>query len=127
MDETGGIERRRFPRLACRAAVQVRDLFEPGASPAGGLSGNVSVGGLRFQSERFLPQTRLLLVQLTLPGASAPFRTIVRVVWTAKQLHTERYDVGAEFIEVASQDLRGLADYVERGIRFPDDVPTESR
>ena len=110
-------EQRRHPRLACRAPVQYRDLRQPQASYAGTLTDDVSVGGLRFHTAEWLPLQHRLLVQLALPGIPAPIRTVAQVIWTRKQPHSDRYDVGARFVEMITEDLGAVADYVERGAR----------
>lgn len=107
-------ERRRFPRVACRAAVQYRDLLKPGSHSLGGLTKNVSLGGLQFETAEFFPSQHRLLMELRVPGASeGPVRTIVQVVWTRKQAHGDRYDTGAQFLGIESRDHQILADYLQ--------------
>lgn len=111
-------DRRRFPRLICRAAVQYRDFLQPGGFRAGGLSKDLSAGGLRFQAAQFVAHQHRFLVHLIVPGVPTPIRTIAQVCWTRKQPHSDAYDVGARFVEITPHDRGRLADYVERGIRL---------
>lgn len=112
-------ERRRFPRLACRAAVQYRDILKPREPQAGGLSKDLSAGGLQFETAQFFAHRSRVLLQVTLPGLVAPLRTIAQVTWSRKQPLGERFDVGVRFVEITPTDRGLVADYVERGIMQP--------
>ena len=113
----GQIEQRRFPRLACHTALQYRDILQPRAPYVGSLTHDLSAGGIRFQSVEWLAAQHRLLVQLRLPGASEPIRTIAQVVWTRKQSHGDHYEVGARFIEMTAYDREAVAGFVERTLR----------
>ncbi len=117
------IERRRFPRLTCRASVQYRDLLQPRALQAADLSRDLSAGGLQFQTAQFFSRYRRLVIQVTLPGVPQPVRTIAQVMWTRKQPLGDLWDVGAHFVEITAQDRGLLADYVERGVHVPTPAP----
>ena len=113
----GIVEQRRYPRLACHAPVQYRDLGQPQAPYTGALTHDVSAGGLKFHASEWLPVQHRLLVQLALPGVAEPIRTIAQVVWTRKQPHGDHYEVGARFVQMATEDLGAVAAYVERGMQ----------
>lgn len=114
----GIIEQRRYPRLACHAPVQYRDLRRPQASYAGALTHDLSAGGLKFHASEWLPVRHRLLIQLTLPGVATPIRTIAQVIWARKHPHGDQYEVGAQFIGMTPEDLGAVAGYVERGVRL---------
>jgi len=95
--------------------VRYRDLCQPEAPRAGGLTKDLSAGGLRFQVTRGVSPGSRLLIQVTVPGTPAPIRTIALVIWTHKQPDDERWDVGVQFVGVTPQDRGVLADYVAHG------------
>ena len=101
----------------CRAAMQFRDILEPRGPYEGGLAKDVSAGGLRFETAQFFSHQRRLIIQLLLPGLDAPIRSVMQVVWTCKHAHSDQYEIGAQFVEMASQDRNLVASYVERGVR----------
>ena len=113
----GIVEQRRYPRLACHAPVQYRDLNQPQTPYTGALTHDVSAGGLKFHASEWLPVQHRLLVQLALPGVAEPIRTIAQVVWTRKQAYGDHYEVGARFVQMATEDLGAVAAYVERGMQ----------
>ncbi|MBI4227679.1 MAG: PilZ domain-containing protein [Candidatus Omnitrophica bacterium] len=110
------VEQRRCPRLVCHTALQYRDILEPHAPYAGSLTHDLSAAGVKFQAAQWLPAQHRLLLQLHLPGVADPIRTIVQVVWTRKQSHSDQYEVGARFIQITAHDREAVAGYVERGI-----------
>ena len=114
------IERRRFTRLDCRTAVQYRDLVQPREPYAGGLTKDISAGGLMFETAQFFSHQHRLLIQLTLPSRAALIRAVTQVMWVRKRPHDDRYDIGLRFIEITVQDQETVASHVERGIRISD-------
>ena len=109
-------ERRRSQRLLCHAALQFRDLQQPGGPYTGGLAKDVSAGGLKFETAQFFSHQRRLLMQVALPGVPTPIRTVAQVVWTYKQPHNDQYEIGAQFVEITPHDREAMASYVERGV-----------
>lgn len=110
-------ERRRSQRLFCHATFQFRDILKPRGPYAGSLAKDVSAGGLKFEAAQFFSHQQRLLIQMLLPGLSTPIRTVAQVVWTCKRPHSDQYEVGAQFIEMATHDQMTIASYVQRGVR----------
>ncbi len=112
-------ERRRYRRLRCKTEIRFRDLYKPQQKYASSLSKDVSVGGLRLDTIRFLPKDVRLVLLLSLPGVTAePRRAIGRVVWVRRGSFSDSYECGLQFVEVTPADHELLADCVERGLVF---------
>lgn len=108
-------ERRRFPRIACREVVRYRDLLKPSAALLGGLTKDLSMGGVRFETAECFPCRTRVLVELVLSGrTAAPIRTIAQVVWVQKQAHSDQYEAGAQFVEMQPQDRQALAGHLQQ-------------
>lgn len=115
-DDTRIEEQRRFPRLACHTPLQYRDIFKPHATYIGSLTQDLSAGGVKFQASEWLAVQHRLLVQLQLPGALEPIRTIAQVVWTRKHAHSDQYEIGVCFVEMTAYDRDLVAEFVDRGL-----------
>lgn len=109
-------ERRRFRRLTYKEPISFRDLLSPHETFTGALAQDVSTGGLRMNSNRFLPKDGRVLLLLSLPGQESPMRVISRVAWTRSGPLGETHDTGLEFIGMDSRDRDAVAGYVERGV-----------
>lgn len=111
------IEQRRLPRLHLKASVQFRDISKPSTFFTGCLCKNVSASGLCLRTEVFLPRKSRWVILVSVPSASRePIRLIGRVAWSAQQPFGRTWECGIQFIEVADEDKRVIADFVERGV-----------
>lgn len=109
-------ERRHHPRLNFTEPVSFRNVFNPHESFTGALSRDMSAGGVRLVSSKFVPKDSRVVLVLTLPGELRPMRMISRVAWVKEQSALgESYDCGLEFVEINREDQEILAGYVERG------------
>lgn len=109
-------ERRQFPRVACHAALQYRQVLRPDQAYHGGLSKDVSAGGLRFEVPQCLPVRSRLLLEFSLPPGRAPMRLIAQVAWVAQRPRAAQYDVGAQFVELTPEDRAAVVRFVEQGL-----------
>ena len=111
------VEQRRFPRLHVQTAVQFRNILKPNEPFAGSLCRNVSASGLSLMTDGFLPKESRWVLLVSLPRVSRePIRLIGRVVWSMKKMSGRPCEGGIQFIEVAAEDKRMIADFVERGV-----------
>lgn len=110
-------ERRRYPRLRCKTEIRFRDLYKPQQKYASSLSRDMSAGGLRLATIRFLPKDARLVLLVSLPRVtSEPRRAIGRVVWIRRGGFAESYECGLQFVEITPADHELLAGCVERGL-----------
>ena len=110
-------ERRRHRRLNFTEPVSFRNVFNPHESFTEAVSRDVSAGGVRLISSKFIPKDSRVVLVLTLPGELRPMRMISRVAWVKEQSYLgESYDYGLEFVEINREDQEVVAGYVERGV-----------
>jgi len=110
-------EQRRFPRLHVKAAVQFRNILKPNEPFAGSLCRNISASGLCLMTDGFLPKESRWVLLVSLPWVSRePIRLIGWVVWSTQKPFGQPCECGIQFIQVAAEDKKMIADFVERGI-----------
>jgi hypothetical protein len=73
---------------------------------------DLSLGGLRFQSEDFLPLDSTLFLELRLQNSARPIRSIARVAWARSLPSGYRYEVGSEFVDIVASERKALEDYL---------------
>ena len=113
------IERRQFPRLASRAAVQFRSVLKSQEQFNGTLSKDLSSSGLCMTSDVFLPKDSRLILLVSLPGILRPVRLVCRVTWTQRQRFADGYECGVEFVEMTPEDRQEIIHYVQRSRPLP--------
>ncbi|MBD3264793.1 MAG: hypothetical protein GF375_06800 [Candidatus Omnitrophica bacterium] len=111
----GQRERRRFVRVPLHARISYRVL--PKTKVKRFLTRDISRGGVRFYVDEFIPKGNLLEVTLKLEGVSLIFEACVRVQWIAEQTRSERYEVGAEFVNIHHEAARYLMQYIENMVK----------
>jgi len=74
---------------------------------------DLSVGGLRFISQRFISPESILKVELAFKGVKKSINAIVKAKWTKAIFSDERYEIGAEFVNIRPEDLRFLKRYLK--------------
>lgn len=102
-------ERRRFPRLEVPVVFRQAKTEEK-ASP----TLNLSSGGVRIYSNRYLKKGKQLEIELCFPSGNEVVAS-VRVVWT-KVLPPNSdaaFDIGLEFIDLPAAGLKELNNLLE--------------
>ena len=127
MSSDAAIHRRRFERV--RADIPVRiSTIEPDLDPLTGRRyfrasqercANLSRGGMFVHTHELLDPGRRVLVELSLPDGGH-VEAIGRVAWTQYAMRNGsskglNCGVGIEFLGGASEQLRALEEFVQRG------------
>ncbi len=112
-------EKRRFCRLNAQVKVKWRKLAEAVSSDlqSQARSKNISQGGIcMVMDEKVVERGDRLFLEIELPGKGA-VNTKARVVWVMKNIKSQpwekeivSYDVGLEFIDISSEDIKRLED-----------------
>ena len=108
-------ERRRFSRVKAGLEVEFRPLADPRRRMAGSLSRDLSAGGVRLTTSRFLACDSRLVLLFAPPGAGRQLRAVARVSWVQERPFSEFYDYGLEFVEISAEDQDAITGLVERG------------
>ena len=97
------VERRKFPRVQCRFSVKYKDLKKLGDDFRGTISKNLSEGGIRFRSDRFISLACRLIVELNIPAMQEPLRAVSKITWIRKLPVGDDYEVGNQFLEIKKE------------------------
>lgn len=105
------IERRRFIRIPDSSQISYEILTELKVKDF--LTKNISQGGLRFFVHEFIPHNSILKIRLTLSKSAFCFETLAKVVWVSEDPHSERYEIGVEFVNIPRNATEHLIDYIK--------------
>ncbi|MFH1129016.1 MAG: PilZ domain-containing protein [Candidatus Omnitrophota bacterium] len=103
-------ERRRFIRIKEKDIINYKIL--PNYKTEKNITEDLSIGGIKFFSNKFIPFSSVLLVEIKLEHAHKILTIIVKVKWIRQKFDDELYELGAEFIDVSSEDLKFLNGYL---------------
>jgi len=108
-------EKRRFARIHGRFAVKYKDMRKKDEGFRGTVSKNLSEGGVRFRSDRFISLACRLVVELNVPELTKPIRAISKIAWIKKLPAGDDYEAGNQFLEMSRQDREIIQDLVNTG------------
>ena len=104
-------EKRRFERIHGSFALKYRDMRKKDEGFRGTMSKNLSEGGVRFRSDRFISLACRLVVELNVPELAKPIRAVSKIAWIKKLPAGDDYELGNQFLEISRQDkeiIQGL-------------------
>ncbi len=112
-------EKRRFQRIPSNFPVKYRDLKNPETEFRGTVSKNLSEGGVRFRSDRFISLACRMVVELNLPTMTQPIRAVSKITWIKKLPAGDDYEVGNQFLEITKEDKGIIRDFVNEQLKTP--------
>jgi len=74
------------------------------------ISNDISYGGLRFTSDRFIPTSTLVMLEINV--LNRVLRPIGKIAWSTPVAHTDRNQTGVEFMEFNALERNYLRDFV---------------
>nr|MBU1328778.1 PilZ domain-containing protein [Candidatus Omnitrophota bacterium] len=60
---------------------------------------DISNSGMGFISNEFIPRHSKLVFEIHHPWQTEPIQTLAEIVWISDQPHSERFNVGAKFLD----------------------------
>lgn len=109
-------EKRRYPRVETRFPLKYKELQEPSREYRGTITKNLSEGGVRFRSDRFISLACRLVIELNIPSATRPIRAISKITWIKKLPVGDDYEVGNQFLEISKEDRNFIQNFVDSQI-----------
>ncbi len=97
-------EKRRYGRIHGRFALKYKDMRKKNEEFRGTVSKNLSAGGVRFRSDRFISLACRLVVELNVPELTEPIRAVSKIAWIKKLPAGDDYEVGNQFLEISRRD-----------------------
>lgn len=109
-------EKRQSPRVKTSIPVRYRELRDGAESVGvGSLTHDMSTGGLRFGTNKFVSVACRLMLELDIPTLTKPIQALSRVVWVqnAKAGDGSQYQVGSQFMEITKKDQELIGAYLK--------------
>ena len=103
-------ENRKFPRVDVSFPIECRPL--PEKSYFYTVSKDLSLGGVKIISNRFLPKNDTLKVSINLIDKVIDLKA--KVAWCNQERMSERYSTGLEFVETNEQLKENLTSFLNR-------------
>jgi len=107
-------ERRRWPRLRVYSPVKYHFLRENRFRCC--ITCDISEGGAGLLLDNPLPPGTCLYFQIKLHNLPNPASGIARVVWASRDVYSEKYRAGLEFLEISNGSRSEIADFVRQNI-----------
>jgi hypothetical protein len=104
------IEKRRFIRIPLSVPIQFRRIGY--IEEERNVSKDISIKGVRFLSQRFVPIGSYIKVEIELKANSDPVRFIAKVAWAKTIYEDELFEIGAEVWEISKEDTDFLREIV---------------
>ena len=106
-------EKRKFSRIEGRFPLKYKDLKKTAEEFRGTVSKNISEGGIRFRSDRFISLACRLVVEINIPALEKPLRAISKIAWIKKLPAGDDYEVGNQFLEISREDKDIIKSFVK--------------
>jgi hypothetical protein len=103
-----GPEKRKCERVDVRFPIKFRDVRASAAASLGAQGRDISLRGLRFQTESFIPRNSSLVLEFFLPESERTIRAVSKVAWLKVLPSGYRYEIGSEFTEVNPSEMELL-------------------
>jgi hypothetical protein len=97
-------EKRRFKRVGIQLPLKFRETMAQPPVYRGAQVRDVSLGGVRFRTENFIPRDTSLIVEFHLPESTQAIRAISTVSWLKSLPSGHRFEVGSEFVEMTASE-----------------------
>lgn len=101
-------ENRTYPRIDFHS--QIRYQLRGRQDFDNAVSNDISSGGLRFTNHRFIPTSTLVMLEINV--ANRLLRPIAKVAWANQLAHTDRNQMGVEFVEFNELERNYLKDFI---------------
>jgi len=102
-------ENRIFPRVGFHSQIRYQVRGKPDFDNV--LGNDISCGGLRFTSEKFIPTSTLVMLEINV--LNRILRPVGKVAWSTPLAHSDRKQTGVEFMEFDRLERNYLKDFVE--------------
>ena len=97
-------ERRRYPRAGLSIPLRYKELNGKTYLAKGTLSKDVSVGGVRFHSDKFIALACHLVVEMNFPSTEKPIKAISKIAWIKRARFGDNYELGNQFLAMTNED-----------------------
>jgi hypothetical protein len=106
------LERRRFLRIPLSAPIQFKKIGY--IKDERNISKDLSVRGVRFLSQRFVPVSSYIKIEVHIKKNYSPIKFISKVIWIKSVYDDELFEVGVQIWDISKEDndfLRNALNY----------------
>jgi len=107
------IEKRKSPRIKAAVPLQYKELHGNTYLAKGALTKDLSEGGVRFITDRFIGLACHLMLEMQLPSMAKSIKAISKPSWVRKTRHGTTYEIGSQFLALTSKDAARLSDFTK--------------
>jgi hypothetical protein len=105
-------EKRKSPRIKVRVPMRYQIRGSCGFNNT--VCDNMSHGGLGFTNNEFIAPRTPVMLEINLP--SRVLRPIGKIAWSSPIPHSNRYQLGLEFLEINPEEKNCLCDFIDMQI-----------
>ena len=108
-------EKRQSSRVKTGIPVRYRELPDGAeAVGVGSLTQDVSTGGLRFGTNKFISTARRLILEFDIPSLTQPIKAVSQVAWIQKANGADdyQYQIGSQFMDITRKDQELIGKYL---------------
>jgi c-di-GMP-binding flagellar brake protein YcgR len=106
-------EKRKHRRTKAFVPVKISSLAGGAVSVLGSSeTGDISEGGISSRLPGFVQMAKRLVLEMDIPGITAPARAIAKVAWIEKDPSGNGYRVGLQFLDADRKDRENLRSYI---------------
>ena len=109
-------ENRCFPRIDFHSQMRYQLRGKPNFNNA--ISNDISCGGLKFTSNNFVPTLTPVMLEINI--LNRVLRPIGRVAWSRSLAHSDRNQMGVEFVEFNPVEKNYLKEFINMQKEFID-------
>ena len=106
-------ERRKYPRASLSIPLRYKELNGKTYLAKGTLSKDVSAGGVRFHSDKFIALACHLVVEMNFPSITKPIKAISKIAWIKKARFGDNYELGNHFLAMTNEDEATITKFME--------------
>jgi hypothetical protein len=112
-----GMEKREAKRITEETRITItllsKDLVPPGKTFSYNLTKDISLKGVKIRANTFLPINALLKIELSLTKPIRLISVLGKIRWIKTLYAGESFEIGIEFVEPSSEDIRILTRHIE--------------
>ncbi len=100
-------DRRRFLRVPEEDKIKYSVI--PESKSGRKLTRDLSLGGMRFIADQFVPVGSIIKIELKLKRIERAINLLAKVMWVKSVFADERFEIGVRFIDIKGDDLKFLS------------------
>ena len=106
-------ENRKHRRVEASVPLRYKELRGNTYLTKGTLSKNLSEGGTRFNTDKFIPLSAHLMIEMRLPAALKDIKMVTKIAWIKKLPACDEYEIGSNFLAMSGEDEALISNFVK--------------